>query len=240
VILQNVRRAQIDRFAASLRLFPKGRAVPRRPSGSGKDPARTDGADLAVREMEIARVHRQVGQFRATPGVTAAWALEVDVRLENTGSTTWGYAGTLRVSAAMGTPETGLDPWFGRRHTGRHASYSNGKSVPLPRGLPPGSGGGSSARDERATLADGARFKTVRVALPVAMVMPDARNSKRRIHVSYRSRTWYTLTASVSSRADSNPGNNRLQLVFMLDDRGRVMRSRTRTPPPSRVRVKTK
>ncbi|MGH7718289.1 MAG: hypothetical protein ACREON_05530, partial [Gemmatimonadaceae bacterium] len=131
-------------------------------------------------------------------------SLDVEAELVNVGHVPWGRDGSVQFTISRGTPEQGLDPIVEK--CGADCTRQVERTASAPEGLPAGVRG------------------TVRVRL--VRRNPDRSLAVRPLPLGVQSGEWYTVEIALRSRADVNDTNDRLRLVFMLDEQGHVVENR--------------
>ncbi|HJU65738.1 MAG TPA: hypothetical protein VJ596_08685, partial [Gemmatimonadaceae bacterium] len=119
---------------------------------------------------------------------------------------------------SRGTPEVGLAPLA--EPCGTDCTRPIARSASAPRGLAPG---------VRAAV----RGRIVRRAEAATLSLPS-------LPLDVKPGEWLTVEIALRSRADGNATNDRLLLIFVLDERGEVVESRTERPaerPASHARL---
>ena len=137
------------------------------------------------------------------------------VFIDNFGTETWGYVGTLNIEIGCGTPETGVDLTCGR--TGRARGIR--KTTNLPMGLSPG------------------RDRTISISIEAVRHLYAGGDI-----TVIETEKWYTAEFSIESKWDQIVENNRYQVVFRFDQNKHLSTRDMRSimPGPYPVRVETR
>jgi hypothetical protein len=133
--------------------------------------------------------------------------------ISNNGSSTWGFPGDVSFELQRGTPETRLQIMGA-------SGMPTTRSLPLPRGLPVGGIDTVTTRLLTRLRSTGGPIRPGEII---------------RVNPPLRARAWYTLTVSASSESDTDPSNDSVRLVFMLNDDMSIGESRI-VRVPNRVR----
>jgi hypothetical protein len=155
---------------------------------------------------DLAVMHASVAGIRMRDG--ALVALDIDAELVNMGHGVWGREATLTFALARGTPDRGFEALT--EPCGADCSRAVARTVSVPRGI------ASGARSA-------VRGRIIRRPASATLSLPS-------IPLGLRFGEWYTIEIALQSRADGNATNDRLLLMFVLDEQGKVVESRTERP----------
>jgi hypothetical protein len=155
---------------------------------------------------DLAVMHASVAGTRVRDGEFLA--LDIDAELVNMGHGVWSREATLTFALARGTPGNGLEPLT--EPCGTECTRPVGRTVSVPRGI------ASGARSA-------VRGRIIRRPASATLSLPS-------IPLGLQVGEWYTIEVALQSRADGNTTNDRLLLMFVLDEAGKVVDSRTERP----------